>query len=251
MLEIEVKGKRKLKKIYVIFILLFASLHAEMVYSAKGSLIGKIMDIRVNHRDDSKKYTIRIDMKAVGLAKTMSDGLKEHHTSHGTIRRGEYYAKEYKIDKTYKDIHYIRKYMFDYKKKKITKISTKWKKGKKLYENKETLKYFAHNDILTLYHNIMRFKKKNKAGSYAIALAGAEKEGGKLTFNLPKGARLQGEQKALGMKNSEVIKLFMRRSFFSGGKGNLVFGVDKKGIVKRGTLNSVKLLGKVTLKRIK
>ena len=251
MLEIEIKGKRILKKIYIILCLLFVSLHAEMVYSAKGTLIGKIMDIRVNHHANAKKYRTRIDIKAVGLAKMMSDGLKESHASYGTVRRGEYYAKEYKIDKTYKDIHYIRKYLFDYKKKKITKVSIKWQKGKKLYENKEILKYFAHNDILTLYHNIMRFKKKNKSGSYAIALAGAEKEGGKLTFSLPKGARLQGEQKALGMKNSEVIKLFMKRSFFSGGKGNLVFGVDKKGIVKRGTINSIKSLGKVTLKRIK
>jgi hypothetical protein len=97
----------------------------------------------------------------------------------------------------------------------------------------------------------MRFKKKNKAGSYAIALAGAEKEGGKLTFILPKGAALQGEQKALGMKSAEVIKLFLKRAFFSGGKGNLVFGMNKKGIVEKGTLKNVKLLGKVTLKRIK
>ena len=235
----------------MILIFLFASLHAEMVYSANGTFIGKILDIRINHHANAKKYTISIDMKAVGLAKTMSGGLKERHTSHGTIRRGEYYAKEYMIDKLYKDIRYIRKYLFDYKRKKIVKVSTKWKKGKKLYEKKETLRYFAHNDIMTLYHNIMRFKKKNKTGRYVIALAGAEKEGGKLTFSLPEGAHLKGEQKALGMKNSEIIKLFMKRSFFSGGKGNLVFGVDKKGIVKKGTLKNVKLLGEVTLKHIK
>ncbi|NKQ40030.1 MAG: hypothetical protein HF962_00450 [Sulfurovum sp.] len=227
------------------------SLYADLAYSASGTLVGKIIDIKVKHHKNARKYSIKVDMKATGIVKLMSGGQIEQHTSHGNVKNGEYYAKEYKIDKTYDGKRYIRRYLFDYKKKKIIKISIKWEKGKKLYENKETLSYFAHNDILTLYHNILRFKKKNKPGRYTIALAGAEKEGGKLTFTLPSAAKLKAKQDALGVKNLEIINLYMKRAFLSGNNGNLVFGIDKKGIMQKGMLTNVKMLGKVTLKRIK
>jgi len=43
----------------------------------------------------------------------------------------------------------------------------------------------------------------------------------------------------------------MKRAFLSGGRGNLTFVVDQKGIAKKVVLDSVKLLGKVTLKRVR
>jgi len=214
----------------------------EYRYTISGGLVGTVANVKVTHHEKGSKYSIKLDIVAKGMAKMLSHNLIEHHTSHGSIKQGEYYAKEYTIDKTYKDIHYVRKYLFDHRHKKITKISTKWQKGKKLYESKEQLKYYANNDVLTLYHNVLRFKKKHKAGSYAITLAGAEKEGGKLTFSLPKGKTFHG---------LEGIKLFAHRSFFSKGHGSLTMGVDPNGITQKGTLDNVKLLGKVTLKRIK
>jgi len=220
-------------------------------YVAKGTLVGTMIDAKVHYTTNSKRYTIRVDMKATGLIKLMSGGQIEHHSSYGSVRHGEYYAKEYKIDKTYKDIHYVRRYLFDYKKRKITKISTKWKQGKKLYEHKEVLKYFAHNDILTLYHNIVKYKKKHPSGHFSVVLAGAEKEGGRLTCVFPSGKKLQQEQKAMGEERAGIIKVYMKRVFLSGGRGNLTFVVDQNGIAKKVVLDSVKLLGKVTLKRVR
>jgi len=227
------------------------SLYAQLHYVARGTLVGKMIDVKVNASANNKRYSIRIDMQTMGMIKLMTGGQIEHHSSYGSVRNGEYYAKEYKIDKTYKKIHYIRRYLFDYRNKKITKISMKWKEGKKLYETKEILKYFTHNDILTLYHNVLRFKKSHKPGSYSLTLAGAEKEGGKLKFVLPGSTALTKEQSKLGMKQAEVIKVFMYRSFLSGGKGSLTFGIDKNGIAEKIILDSVKMLGKVTLKRIR
>ncbi len=220
-------------------------------YVARGTLVGTIIDAKVHYKANSKRYTIRVDMKATGLIKLMSGGQIEHHSSYGSVRHGEYYAKEYKIDKTYKDIHYIRRYLFDYKKKKITKISIKWKKEKKLYENKEVLKYFAHNDILTLYHNSVKYKKKHPSGHFSVALAGAEKEGGKLILSFPAGKKLQEERNAIGEKSAAIIKVYMKRAFLSGGRGSLTFAIDKNGMAKKVILDSVKLLGKVTLKRVR
>jgi hypothetical protein len=236
------KGEN-VKKIAILMILFYTLMYAKSYqYSISGGLIGSVADATVSYSEKGSSYRINIDIAAKGMARMLSDNLKEHHTSYGSIKHGEYYAKEYKIDKTYKDIRHIRRYLFDYTHQKITKISTKWKKEKKIHEHKERLKYFAHNDILTLYHNIMRFKKKHKAGNYTIKLAGAEKEGGKLTFTLPKGKTFHA---------LESIKLFLRRSFFSKGQGGLTLGVDASGIVKRGILDNVKLLGEVTLKRTK
>ncbi len=242
-----------IKKIVVVLLLLAGmgtearSLH----YVAKGTLVGTMIDAKVQYSASKTRYTIKVKMRATGVVKLLSGGQIESHTSTGSIKKGEYFAKEYKIEKRYKDIHYLRRYLFDYQKRKITKISIKWKKDKKLYENRETLKYFAHNDILTLYHNIVRYKKKHPSGHFSIALAGAEKEGGKLKFVFPSGQKLQQERKAMGEKSAEVIKVYMKRAFLSGGRGNLTFAIDKNGIAKKVVLDSVKLLGKVTLKRVK
>ena len=232
-----------MRKILTIIILFLTIIQAENYrYSISGGLIGKVAEAKVKHSIKGSSYRIHIDVIAKGVAKMLSHNLREQHSSYGSIKHGEYYAKEYKIEKTYKDIHFIRRYIFDYGHKKIIKISTKWKKGKKLYEHKERLKYFAHNDILTLYHNIMKYKKKNGAGSYTIKLAGAEREAGKLTFRLPPGKTFYG---------LESIKLFLRHSYFAKGQGGLTMGIDAKGIVKKGILDNVKLLGEVSLKRIK
>jgi len=216
-------------------------------YVAKGTLVGTMIDAQVQYSAGKSQYSIKVKMRATGIVKILSGGQVETHTSFGRIKNGEYFAKEYKIEKRFKHIHYLRRYLFDYERKKITKISTKWKKGKKLYENKETLKYFAHNDILTLYHNIVRYKKKHASGHFAIALAGAEKEGGKLKFFFPSGKKLENERKILSEMSAGIIKVYMQRKFLSGGKGNLTFAIDKHGIASKVVLDSVKLLGKVVL----
>ncbi len=238
-------------RIIIIALMFQVGACADLVYTAHGTLVGKIMDVRVKHSASKAKYSIKIDVKSTGVVRLMSGDQEEHHSSYGFVRSGEYHAKEYKIDKTYKGIRYIKRYIFDYKKKKITKISKKWKNGKKLYDRKETLGYFAHNDILTLYHNIMKFKKTSKPGRYSIMLAGAEKEGGRVAFEIPSGKRVEAEKKLLGLKDIEVVVLYMKRAFMSGNNGALVFGIDKNGIMEKGILKDVKLLGKVTLKRVR
>ena len=220
-------------------------------YVAKGTLVGTMINAQVQYSAGRSHYSIKVKMRATGIVKMLSGGQVETHTSSGSIKNGEYFAKEYKIEKRFKHIHYLRRYLFDYKRKKITKISTKWEKGKKLYENREILRYFAHNDILTLYHNIVRYKKKHDSGHFSIALAGAEKEGGKLKFFFPSGKKLQNERKILNEANAEIIKVYMRRKFLSGGRGNLTFAIDSHGIASKVVLDSVKLLGKVVLKRTK
>lgn len=227
-----------MKKIFTIVLMTIIVVHAQkFVFDIKASLVGKIGKIVVQSDESKSKYSIDLKVKATGFAKSMSGNLVEHHTSHGSIKSGEYYAKEYKVVKSYKDIKLIKKYTFDYKKKKIMKITTKWKKGKKLYEKKKILAYFANNDVLTLYHNVVRFKKSHKAGHYGIRLAGAETNGGKILFNIS--------------KEKDYLSLSIHRSFFSGGKGTLALGIGADDIVNRGTLKSVKLLGTLTLYRIK
>lgn len=249
-----ITGKRRveMKKIYVLLLAMTVSAVSQSYrYDVKASLVGKIGEVRVTSSESKTKYSIDLRLKATGFAKSMSHNLVEHHSSHGSIRDGEYYAKEYKLVKTYKDMKYIRKYIFDYKRKKIKKVSIKWKKGKKLYEKSTTLKYFANNDAMTLYHNVLRFKGTHKAGRYGIKLAGAEKDGGRILFDIPSGKALKHAQGALGVRGLDILSLGLRRSFFSGGKGTLSLGIDSSGTTQKATLTNVKLLGTMTLYRIK
>jgi hypothetical protein len=240
-----------MKKILLVWSLLFISVQAKQVYEIKASWIGKVGEATFSSRSSSKKYTIDGYIKATGIAKSMSGGLKEHHHSSGSVRNGQYYADIYTIDKTSKGKRYYKKYIFDYRHKKITKISKKWKGKKLLYDKKQVLNYFAHNDALTLYHNIIHFKKSNSAGSYTIRAAGAEYEGGKLTFFLPKGKQKDRTLNALELTRGDILRLYLSKGFFAGKKGSLVFGIDKDGVTQKATLNNVKLLGTLTAYKVK
>ncbi|HIP61798.1 MAG TPA: hypothetical protein EYG98_04510 [Sulfurovum sp.] len=240
-----------MKKILLMIFVLLGSMQAELVYSASTSLLGQIGEVKITSKYDKKNYYIKLDLKATGLAKSMSGGLVEHHLSKGFIKDGELHAREYSIEKFYKKNRYLKRYIFDYKKKKIKKVMKKWKNGKLAYNYSKALGYFANNDILTLYPNIMRFKNKDKTGSYTIRAAGAEKEGSKLTFTLPDTKSAKSILDDLDIDDGEIVKLFLQRSFLSNGKGNLTFGIGEDGIVKKATLNKLKLFGTLTAKRIK
>lgn len=228
-------------KISFFWISLLYMVYADSHYVVRGSLIGGIADIRVHHRERLTAYTTKLEISAVGLAKALSGNQREMHISKGRVKNGEYYAREYVVTKWYKDIKYLKRYLFDYPHKKILKFSTKWKKGKKTYSKKETLRYFAHNDMLTLYHNILHFKKKHKRGRYAITLAGAENHGGKVTFGLANGRDVEGV---------DTLTLDIKNSAFAKEKGRLLLEVDRDSSVITGELRGVKLLGTVTLKRL-
>lgn len=209
----------------------------EYQYDVKASLVGKVGEVKVKSNHTKNRYSISLSIKATGFAKSLSDNLVEKHSSRGTIKDGEYYSNEYKIVKSYKDIKYIKKYTFDYKRKKIKKSFIKWKAGKKIYQKTVTLNYFCNNDVLTLYPNVIRFKKKHNSGRYSMKLAGAERYGNKLDFEMLKGGK--------------KLEIRLHRSFFSGGVGVLDMDMDASDTVEYAKLKGVKLLGTMRLYPVK
>lgn len=253
-LQFKLKKKKifDMKKIAFILLFMFVSLHAGLEYSVNAPLLGKIATLKITNKYNKHRYTIKITLIATGVGKSMTGGLIEYHTSKGTVKRGVMFAKEYTIEKYYEDIKYLKKYSFNYSNKKIKKTFKKWKSGKIIREEGKELSYFSTNDMLTTYHNIMKYKKKKKAGEYSISVAGAERIGGKLRFVIPdKNQKRKMLDKLDVNLEYEAMKLFLGRSYFKNGKGNLIFAIAKNGIAKKITLNNIKLFGTVTLKRIK
>jgi hypothetical protein len=241
-----------MKKIIILLLLSIGSMFAQVTYIAKASLLGEIGRVTISEKKDKQHYQIDVKIKATGIAKSMSGNLVEHHISKGLIKKGEYYAQEYRIEKSSSGKRYLKRYLFDYKQKKITKISKKWKKGKLLYSHKRSLKYFSQNDLLTIYHNIMLFGVGGKTGQYTIKSAGAEQGDKKLLFHLLDTRQRSKILKDAGLsEEGSVLKVFMRRGFFSDGKGSLAFLVDQEGVTQKAILKNVKLLGTVTAKRVK
>jgi len=241
-----------MRRVLLIISFLFVSIDAELLYHVNASLLGKIGEVRVTSKQSKHSYSIKLDIKTTGIARRMSGNLLEHHSSKGYIKNGQFYAREYTVSKSYEDMKYLKKYKFDYSKKKIKKTLRKWQNGKLVRDSNSTLDYFSHNDIMTLYHNIRAFEKKNKAGAYSIWAAGAERVGGKSMFVLPTHEQKSAMLDEMSLDNSmQSIKLFLSRAYFSGSKGNIIFGIDKKGITKRATLNNLKLFGTVSIDRVK
>ena len=110
-------------------------------------------------------------------------------------------------------------YKFDYKNKKITKIKYK---NQKLIKT-STLKYFAKNDILSLYFNLPHIMKTDKATFKAV---GGERHTGRIDIEILKKGKIT------------KLKANLYNKIFAGDKGILYLDINStnwvtiKGIVK-------------------
>jgi hypothetical protein len=105
------------KSLFILgFILVFTSqMQAKVLdvsYKVSFGMLGQmgISDAHLETKGD--KYTIEIQMKATGLAKTLSKNRKERHISKGHVVDGLYISDSYKVIKSYgkKYIEKLRAY---------------------------------------------------------------------------------------------------------------------------------------------
>ena len=238
-----------MKKILFVITAFNIFLYAQLNYSVKASLLGEIAKVNITSNIKNKRYTLQLKLTTTGIAKMMSGSRKEIYKSKGRIKDGSYYADVFTVKQTFKNKKYFKKYTFDYKKHKIKKVYQKWENGKLTSTTTKYLKYFSHNDLLTLYHNILQFKKSNKNGHYRISAAGAERGGSSILFELPNDTKTKKVLKKLSVKNASAMMLDIRRSYLSKGRGTMIFAIAKNGIAKKVTMNHVKMVGSLSIYR--
>jgi len=232
---------------------LFSLLGAKTLrYEVRLSFFGVIAAVDIDYFNDGKRYLIKGASATYGTAKKLSKNRREFYYSKGFVKNGFYYTTFSKWEAISTNKKEFREYKFNYKRKKIELIKKKWVDGKLKENIKRYLKFFTKNDLVALYHNIVRsLYRTKKAGMYRFKAAGVEKYGGDVFVYVPPKRIQEEEAEDMDAKGCWIMHIITRKKILKSKRGELVFAIDKDGIAKSVRLLDVPWVGSLTAKRVR
>lgn len=251
-----------MKKLSLILtILIFNSyafaLHIEAKYNITyGSFIQLgIANATLETKDD--RYKIKIEAITKGMANILTNNRIETYESTGRIINNEYIPDKYLKIKKSNHKNRVKEYTFDYEISRIdlTKIETMKnyvydgleRKEKETRKNsKETLAFFAKNDLLSLFFNLTsKIKDFEKSQNYSFKSVGSDKEDGTIELRVPSNKKLIEIEKLLKKENEKKIIAYVNQNIFDSEKGELFLSLNKEGFCTMAVLKDVLLFGDV------
>ena len=230
-------------------------LHGEKIeakFDVSYGVLGKIGTAEAVLKKNSKSYSIDIKLKATGLARLLSRGREEQHTSTGHMLKGVMISDVYRVTKSYGNVKVIKEYTIDHTHKKIHKIYKKYKEDKLLRQEVHDLTFYTTNDLLTLYFNLdVVIKDKTSPHTYAFDAVGAERQKGKVSIEIPNQKQLIKYKKELDTDSSWYATAIIHQKIFSSKEGRLMLAVAHDGITNMAVLKDVILFGDIRAVRIK
>jgi len=243
-----------MKKILLLSFLLFTSfLHAETItadYKVEFGIIGEIGIANAVLTKDESTYEIDVELKATGMAATLSGDRKERHISKGHIENGVMVADYYQITKWYGSKMSTQLYTINHKEKKVESAFKRWKNGKLVKDKTKILDFYAKDDLLTLYFNLdKKISDKTLAKDYTFKAVGAEKQEGEVEVVIP--SELDEYKEALGeSSDSWFARAVIHQDIFSSDKGELLLRVGNDGITQKAVLKDLLFFGDIRAERI-
>jgi len=240
-----------MKKILISLALLFlSSAYAETIkadYKVEFGIFGEIGIANAVLTKDEKSYKIDVELKATGLAKTLSGGRTEHHISKGHIENGLMVSDMYQVIKKYGSQTSNKVYTIDHKAKTVTKQYQHWDGDKQDADESKKLDFYSDDDLLTLYFNLnKKILNREKSASYVFKAVGAEKQGGKAEIIIPKKSELHEYKNMLGEStDSWYARAIIHQKIFSSDKGELLLRIGNDGITQKAVLKDLILFGDV------
>ena len=135
----------------------------QLNYTATFGIFGTVGTIKNKLTQNRKTYQIETTVIVEGLAKVLMRNPTEHYVSKGHIENGLMVSDSYTMISSKQDKKVSKEYHINHKKKYVTKRYRKWRNGKLITDRTEKLKFYAKNDLLTLYFNLGNaVKKKGK-----------------------------------------------------------------------------------------
>ena len=246
-----------MKKILLLLNLLFLfSLSAETItanYKVEFGIIGQIGVANALLTKDENSYVIDVELKATGLAKTLSGNRKEQHISKGHIKNGVLISDLYQVIKSHGSKTTNKIYRINHETKTVTKEYKHWKNGKLIKNETTTMDYYSKDDLLTLYFNLdKKIIDKREAKSYTFKAVGAEKQKGSVDVVIPTKNSLNeyievvGENKDGGWYARAII----HQNIFSSDRGELLLRIGKDGITQKAVLKDLIFFGDIRAIRL-
>ncbi len=244
-----------MKKIILVLLIVVPFLNAKTLiatYKISFGIFGHIGTAKaVLQTNKNGTYHISIKAVATGLAKILSGGRVESYESSGKIIDGFLVPDIYKgTTKTHSKTA-IKIYYFLHKKRVVDVLKIRIKKDKES-KSSETLKYYANNDILTLFFNIKHYLDDFKfKGEKILHAVGANKKNGKVNLIAPTGKKLKMLKKYLGKNSGHFLIVFINQKIFASKRGELYLDINDKGVCTKAVLKDVILFGDIRGKLVK
>jgi len=232
-------------------------------YKVSFGIFGQIGIAKTSLHVEGNRYKIKVMAKSTGFASFISGGRTEFYESSGKVSDGilvpdiykKIIQKKVNINDTFSDESksVFKKYTlvckFNHKDKKI--IATKVKiKGKNRDEYSEVLKFYAKNDILSLFFNFKKLfpsliiKKK-----YILHAVGADKKSGDIKL-FPLGKKEFSGLMNGKLDNLKFMKVMLSDKIFASKKGELYLALNRDGICEKAVLKDVIFFGDIRGKLI-
>ncbi|RLA69405.1 MAG: hypothetical protein DRG09_05820 [Epsilonproteobacteria bacterium] len=239
--------------IVLICLVTFSSAQVTKIdYIGTFGIFGKVAMLKTKMTKKSKRYELVTDLEVHGIAKLILDNHEEQHISKGHIVNGLMVSDLYTIKQNRRSKRILKEYKFDHKLKKVSKRVREWKKGKLVKDKKETLKFYARNDLLTLYFNLNNaIKNKEKGKTYLFRSVGLEKQQGKAYITIPNTAQLPKYQEDLGNSALRYAKILIHQHNFRKKKGDILLSVAKDGFIEKSVIKDVLLYGDAKIERVR
>ncbi len=229
----------------------FASAKAiELNYRATFGIFGTVGTIKNTLTQNRKTYQIETTVIVEGLAKVLMRGPTEHYVSKGHMENGLMVSDHYQMISSKRDKKVSKEYHINHKGKYVTIRYRKWRKGKLLEDRTEKLKFYAKDDLLTLYFNLGAVVKK-KGKKYMFNAVGLEKQDGKVQITAPSDAEVAPYIKDLGQGAKLYVKALIHQKNFRKKKGDILLAIAKDGFISKSVIKDILFYGDAELTRIK
>ncbi len=221
----------------------------EWVYRARSPLLGELGTLKLQRIEEAGRYRIQGEAKSAGIVKTLSGNRRERYRSEGKIVAGKYRPECFVIERRSKKKDETLRYLFDDKTKHIQKERVRRKKGK-VEKKVKTLKYWAPDDLATLFFNVL--PPVGGKGPWDYPAAGAEKIDGIVSVRVPDPVKARKERKELGVPdNSRIVYLYSKKKLLGKKNRRIVAAFDSQGNLQKAYLIAVPVVGKIYVERIK
>lgn len=200
-------------------------------------------DARFETRDD-QTYTIRIEARTTGLAKTLSNNRVEIYESHGIIRDGRLIPQKYAKTRRTDTKKLIKIYTFDHDNKVVWRETIEKDEWERVKND-----YYATEDILSLFFNFKHHLNMKQDRSFQAI--GGNKKDGRIDVVFPRNDELLTIKEKLKMEGGEFLKVILNDRIFASAKGELLINLGEDGLCDKAILEDVLLFGDIVGKRVK
>ncbi len=217
-------------------------------YKVGYAFFDEVAKAKAIYQNIKDRYHIKIEAKAVGFLSAFSNRV-ESYESFGDINNSILIPKKF-INYRKNGSKVIEKiYTFDHKNRVVFKIENKRIDNKIVSTKKSKLKFYAKDDILTLFFNLKYLDtKKDKFQLYAV---GGNKKDGHIDIIRPTSSRERELNRLFKNKRGDFLIAILYRKIFLSNRGELIIKLDKDALCKEAVLKDVLFYGDIRGEMVK